>query len=133
MSKLTVMPKWLLLIIVCFVVLPVSAVCGSVQAQKEVNVLSKGANGDGVFLNTKVLQKAIDELSGQGGGKLLFPEGIYHTGSLSLKPGITLHLQHGAVILGSVNIYDYLDGKTLRHLIDAEKQLFLSVLFNFRF
>jgi hypothetical protein len=90
------------------------------EAQKEVNVLSKGAKGDGVFLNTKVLQMAIDELSNQGGGKLIFPEGIYHTGSLSLKPAITLHLEHGAVILGSVNIYDYLDGKTLRHLIDAE-------------
>ncbi len=98
------MPKWFVLIVVCFMVSSVIAVHGKVQAQNEVNLLSKGAKGDGIFLNSKVLQKAIDELSGQGGGKPIFPEGIYHTGSLSLKPGITLHLEHGSVILGSVNI-----------------------------
>jgi len=104
MSKSTVMAKWFVLIFVCFAVSPVIAVHGTVQAKKEVNVLSKGAKGDGIFLNTKVLQKIIDELSGQGGGRLIFPEGIYHTGSLSMKPDITLHLEHGSVILGSINI-----------------------------
>lgn len=39
------------------------------------------------------IQRAIDELSAAGGGKLIFPIGVYHTGALELKNGVELHLE----------------------------------------
>lgn len=36
-----------------------------------------------------------------------FPKGVYHIGQLKLKSGIELHLEDGAIILGSTNPYDY--------------------------
>ena len=43
--------------------------------------------------------KAIDELSKKGGGKLVVPQGVWHTGPIVLKSNIELHLNAGAVIL----------------------------------
>ncbi len=58
-----------------------------------------GAVGDGITLNTAAFAKAIDALSAQGGGRLVVPAGVWHTGPIVLKSNINLHLQVGAVIL----------------------------------
>lgn len=42
-----------------------------------VNILDKGAIGDGDFNNHKIIQKVIDSLSYSGGGTILFPSGVY--------------------------------------------------------
>lgn len=53
-------------------------------------------------------QKAVDSISAiVGGGTLVIPEGIHVTGTLNLKTGVNLYLNKGAVILGSINPYDY--------------------------
>ena len=39
------------------------------------------------------IQRAIDALSDQGGGKLVFPSGVYRTGALELKNGVELCLE----------------------------------------
>lgn len=39
------------------------------------------------------IQQAIDALSAQGGGKLVFPAGVYRTGALWLKSGVELCLE----------------------------------------
>lgn len=44
-------------------------------------------------LQTHKLQAAIDSLSAAGGGRLILPAGIYHTGALRLRSGVELHLQ----------------------------------------
>jgi len=62
---------------------------------------------DGETLNTDALQRAIDQLSASGGGTLVFPAGTYLTGTLRLKDNITLHLEPGAVLLGSPELKDY--------------------------
>ena len=72
-----------------------------------------GAQGDGLTLNTRCLQAAIDSASQRYSRTgtfqtLLFPAGQYVTGSLYLKSGVTLHLDSGAVILGSLNPFDYI-------------------------
>lgn len=41
---------------------------------------------------TALLQAAVDELSAQGGGRLILPAGVYRTGALRLKSGVELHL-----------------------------------------
>ena len=58
-----------------------------------------GAKGDGIALNTEAFAKAIDALSSKGGGKLVVPAGVWHTGPIVLKSNINLHLEMGAVIL----------------------------------
>lgn len=70
------------------------------------NVREMGAKGDGVVLETKIIQQAIDICS-QSGGTVYFPPGVYSTGSLELKDNVELNISNGAVILGSTNLLDY--------------------------
>jgi len=77
-----------------------------------------GIRGDGATLNTRSIQFAIDYISQNGGGRLVFNVGRYLTGSIHLKSDITLQLEEGAVLLGSLNPFDY-DKKIFTALIFA--------------
>ena len=72
-----------------------------------VEVARYGAIGDGTTLNTTAIQKAIDDCSHRGGGKVLFPAGRYLTGTIQIKSGVTLRLDQGATLLGSTDAADY--------------------------
>ena len=74
---------------------------------KDYRVSDFGAVADGTTLNTRALKRAIDVIHEEGGGKLIFPLGRYVSGTLHLLSGVTLHLESGAVLLGSNNPYDY--------------------------
>ena len=74
---------------------------------KDYNILDFGAKPDGQTINTTVIQTAIDQLSEEGGGKLIFPKGTFLTGSLQMKSNIHLYFEKGAVLLGSTNPYHY--------------------------
>ena len=65
----------------------------------QVMLTAYGAVGDGETLCTEAFAKAIDALSKKGGGRLVVPRGIWHTGPIVLKSNIDLHLDMGAVIL----------------------------------
>ena len=66
-----------------------------------------GIASNGTTLNTRSIQKAIDYISENGGGRLIFRVGRYLTGSIYMKSNVTLYLSEGAVLVGSVNPYDY--------------------------
>jgi polygalacturonase len=67
-----------------------------------------GAVGDGVTLNTVAIQRAIDVIAQEGGGRLIFPApGTYLTGTIFLKDNTTLDIQAGATILSSQLQGDY--------------------------
>lgn len=68
-----------------------------------------GAVGDGVKMCTVPIQSAIDEVSATG-GVVNFPKGTYLTGSLHLRSHVELHLDSGAVLLGSRFRKDYVRG-----------------------
>ena len=72
------------------------------------NVVDYGAKGDGVTLDTKAIQSAINAAAVKG-GKVVFPGGVYLSGTLFLKSNVTLEISEGAVLLGSTNIKDYPD------------------------
>lgn len=80
------------------------------------NVRDFGATGDGKTLDKQAINKTIEACSAAGGGTVLFPAGVYRTGSVHLKSDLTLSLSAGATILGSENLKDYDDligtGKT---------------------
>lgn len=66
-----------------------------------------GIKADGRTLNSAGIQAAIDYISAQGGGRLVFAPGKYLTGTVYLKDGVILHLEAGATLLGSSNAWDY--------------------------
>src|ERR1700750_2642263 len=66
-----------------------------------------GINSDGITLNTRSIQAAIDYISVNGGGRLVFYVGRYLSGSIHLKSNVTLQLEEGAVLIGSLNPFDY--------------------------
>lgn len=80
---------------------------GSLQAENIYNASLFGIQSNGNTLNTTAIQKAIDYISEQGGGKLRFYVGRYLTGTIELKSNVTILLEEGATLVGSKNIYDY--------------------------
>ena len=66
-----------------------------------------GIQSNGTALNTTSIQKAIDYIHENGGGRLVFYVGRYLTGTVYLKSNVTIHLEEGAIIVGSENPFDY--------------------------
>lgn len=66
-----------------------------------------GAKGDGVSKDTFAIQNAIDGCAGKGGGTVRLVPGIYLSGPVVLKSGITLQLDKGATLIGSSDHADY--------------------------
>jgi len=65
-----------------------------------------GARGDGITLDTRALQAAIDAAALKR-ATLRVPPGAYLTGALFLKSRMTLQLDRGATLLGSRDLADY--------------------------
>ncbi|PZP45360.1 MAG: glycoside hydrolase [Pseudopedobacter saltans] len=74
---------------------------------KDYSILTFGARNDGKTLNSSIIQGAIDYITANGGGRLIFDSGTYVTGTVYIKSNVTLHLLKGATILGSTNPFDY--------------------------
>jgi len=53
------------------------------------------------------IQASIDRASARGGGKVVVPEGEYHVSSILLKSHVDLHLEKGALLIGSEKSDDY--------------------------
>src|SRR6476619_352200 len=85
-----------------------------------------GIYSDGVTLNTRSIQFAIDDIQQQGGGRLVFDVGRFLTGSIHLKSNVTLHLLEGAVLLGALNPLDY-DRKEFTALIFGHDQQNIAI------
>lgn len=99
--------------ILCFQTLGVAA--------KDYPVSLFNIYSDGITLNTRSIQFAIDYINQQGGGRLVFDVGRFLTGSIHLKSNVTIHLLEGAVLLGSLNPFEY-DKEGLTALVLAKDQ-----------
>lgn len=62
-----------------------------------------GVVPDSGAVQTQALQRAIDTISREGGGRLLLPGGTIRTGALELKSRVELHLQDRESVLAFVN------------------------------
>lgn len=102
--------KYILIAMLCITASPLWA--------KDYKASLFGIHSDGTTLNTKSIQFAIDYISAKGGGRLVFYVGRYLTGSINLKSNVTIRLEEGAVLLGSLNPFDY-DKKTWTALLFA--------------
>ncbi|PRY54247.1 polygalacturonase [Arcticibacter pallidicorallinus] len=62
------------------------------------NIVKYGAINDGLTLNTKSINAAIEACSANGGGVVLVPAGLWSTGPVELKSNVNLHLKSDAVL-----------------------------------
>ena len=113
MPKMPAMKKSFIAFIICFQCFQSSG--------KDYPASLFGIYSDGVTLNTRSIQFAIDYIHQQGGGRLVFDVGRFLTGSIHLKSNVTIHLLEGAVLLGALNPFDY-DRKGLTALILCHNQ-----------
>jgi polygalacturonase len=73
---------------------------------KEISVARFGAAADGKTLATHAIQSTIDEAA-RHGDTVTFPRGIYLTGSLFVKSGVTLRIDKDVTLIGSERLADY--------------------------
>lgn len=73
----------------------------------EYNIKDYSAIGDGITLNTRAIQAAIDDCAENGGGTVYFPAGTFLSGTIYLKNNVCLRLEAGALLLGSTRVEDY--------------------------
>jgi len=79
----------------------------SVTNARDYNASMFAVKSNGTTLNTTSIQKGIDYISANGGGRLVFYVGRYLTGTIYLKSNVTIQLEEGAILVGSVNPLDY--------------------------
>lgn len=106
-----------------------SAQCSHDRSVGVYNILDSGALPDG-SVQTNAIQRTINECAEEGGGTVLIPPGEFITGAIQLKSNVTLKLENGALLKGSLDTADYLiDG--IRHgMIYAQHARNISILGN---
>lgn len=57
-----------------------------------------GAVADGLTLNTRAINDAIEACSRKGGGVVLVPAGLWATGPIVLRSGVNLHVDRAAIL-----------------------------------
>lgn len=75
---------------------------------KDFDIREFGAVNDDLLLTTGAIRKAVDECNKSGGGRVVIPEGTWHTGPIHLKSNVNLHLEKGAELRFSEKHEDYL-------------------------
>lgn len=95
---------------------------------KQYRLTDYGIFADGQ-VHTEQIQSLIDRIAADGGGVLVVPAGVYLTGGLYFKQGTHLHLEEGAVLMGSDNIADYRLAETR---IEGETCTYFEALINIK-
>jgi polygalacturonase len=62
------------------------------------SVMNYGAVADGITLNTRAINTAIEDCSKKGGGVVLIPAGLWATGPIVLRSGVNLHVDRAAIV-----------------------------------
>jgi polygalacturonase len=74
---------------------------------KQYVITDFGVKKDSTLVQTKAIQKAIDEAARKGGGVVVVPKGTFMSGALFFKPKTHLYVSEGAKLKGSDDIGDY--------------------------
>lgn len=92
----------------CFAIQPLASAAAAGEKQPQVfDVRKYGARGDGTTIDTRSIQAAIDACAKAGGGRVLFSEGRYPSGTLRLGDGVELHLTEKARLVGREDLNAY--------------------------
>ncbi|HEV8282985.1 MAG TPA: glycoside hydrolase family 28 protein [Chitinophagaceae bacterium] len=71
------------------------------------NIIQYGAIADGITLNTKSINGAIDDCNKKGGGIVIVPKGLWLTGPIVLKSNVNLHFEKNAMLLFTTDFDQY--------------------------
>ena len=93
----------------------------SPKSGREFKVADYGGVADGMTLDSKAIQAAIDACAAAGGGKVTFAPGEYLTGSVFVKSGVNLHDNVMKASQGNSN--QYLTRRLYRNYPDIFKRM----------
>ena len=71
------------------------------------SIVAFGAKADGVTLNSKSINTAIDSCSARGGGVVMIPSGLWLTGPIVLKSNVNLYLAPNAILQFTADFSQY--------------------------
>ncbi len=74
---------------------------------KQYAITDFGVKRDSTLVQTRAIQRAIDEAAKKGGGVVVIPKGTFMSGALFFKPKTHLYVTEGAKLKGSDDIADY--------------------------
>ena len=76
------------------------------------------------------IQRAIDVVAAEGGGRVTLTNGVYACATLYLKSGVDLHLAKDAVLQGSAkpDDYDDVDDPRVKKAPERSKKAFLVAI-----
>lgn len=94
---------------------------------KEYVITTYGATGNGETLNTLAIQKTIDACASAGGGIVVIPNGVFVSGAIFLKQGVSLRVEKGGILKGSVNREDY---PQIRTRWEGTEMMYMAALVN---
>ena len=94
---------------------------------QDISIMEMGAKPGGLNLNTTQIQSAIDKVHQNGGGRVVIPKGVFLSGSIVMKSGVELHLDKGAVLLGSTIPDHYIKLNRWKALVMADSQDNISI------
>lgn len=104
------------------------SLCMLTLSAKDYQASLFGVKSEGITLNTKSIQKAVDFISEKGGGRLVFYVGRYLTGTIQLKSNVTIELKEGAVLVATPSVYDYYGINGTKALITADGQENIGII-----
>lgn len=75
---------------------------------KDFKITDYGARAGGDNDSTDAIRNAIQACNAAGGGRVVVPPGVFHTGAIHLKSNVNLHLMEGATLKFSTDPAKYL-------------------------
>lgn len=84
-----------------------------------VNIQDYGAVADGITVNTRAIQAAIDAAA-QEGGRVTVPTGVFLTQALTLRSHVELYLEKGARLLATLRVPEDFPEKAFIYAEGAE-------------
>ena len=94
-----------------------------------IDIRDAGAVGDGKTINTTAIQTAIDRCAETGGGRVVVPPGRFLSGTIVMKSGVELHIDQGAVLLGSTDHDDYPRQPTPKYRSHKDRGGFYALIY----
>ena len=85
----------------------------NVSITSSLNILDLGVENKGERIETKAIQDAVNKASASG-KTLIFPAGIYKSGSLSLPANTNIYLSAGAILKGVDDISAFNPGDSIK-------------------
>ncbi len=111
MKKLSLVFAFIFVALVSLRAQKLPAIKNTLFRKDSISISKYGAKADGMLLNTKSINAAIDACNKKGGGVVLAPQGLWVAGPVVLN-NVNLFLERGAWLQFANNLNEYALTKT---------------------